>query len=54
MISKGCTDPEGVVVRTPQEYHTSIGFLSNIGPDSMENRKATQTVFNVGPSSASQ
>ena len=31
-----------------------IGFPSNIGPDPLENHKATMPAFNVGPSSACQ
>ena len=34
--------------------HKNIGFLSNTGPDPLENHKATKPAFNVGPSSASQ
>ena len=32
----------------------AIGFLSNTGPDLLENHKATKPAFNVGPSSARQ
>ena len=34
------------------ENHNAIGFLSNTGPKSLKNRKATKTAFNVGPSLA--
>ena len=51
-----CTDPEGWDrgVQTSLEYHKAIGFLSNTGPDPMENHKATKPAFNVGPLSALQ
>ena len=42
-------DPEG-----GPGNHKSIGFLSNTGPDPLENHQATKPAFNVGPSSARQ
>ena len=36
----------------PPKNHKAIWFLSNTGPDPLENHKATKTAFNVGPSSA--
>ena len=49
-----CADPEGggQGVRTPLKNHKNIGFLSNTGPDPLENHKATKPAFNVGPSTA--
>ena len=50
-------DPEetgGWTPTPPLKNHRSIGFLSNIGPDSMKNHIATKPVFNVGQSSARQ
>ena len=40
--------------RPPPEKkkHKNIGFLSNTGPDPLENHKATKPVFIVGPTSA--
>ena len=35
----------------PLKNHKNIGFLSNIGPDTQNNHKATKPAFNVGPSS---
>ena len=35
----------------PLENHKNIRFLSNTGPDSLKNYKATTPAFNVGPSS---
>ena len=32
----------------------NIRFLSNMGPDRLENHKVTKPAFNVGPSSARQ
>ena len=29
------------------ENHKAIGFLSNIGPDPLENHKATKPAFNI-------
>ena len=40
-------------VRTPLKDHKK-GFLGNIGPDPLENRKATRPEFNVRPSSGRQ
>ena len=36
------------------ENHKAIGFLSNTGPEFLENHKATKPAFNVGPSLARQ
>ena len=36
----------------PLKYHKNIGFLSNTGPDPLENHKTTKPAFNVWPSSA--
>ena len=36
----------------PPENHKNIGFLSNTGPDPLENHKATKPAFNVWPPSA--
>ena len=32
------------------ENHKTIGFLTNTGPDPLENHKATKPAFNAGPS----
>ena len=40
----------GQGVRTPPENHKNIGFLRNTCPDPLTNHKATEPVFNVGPS----
>ena len=51
-----CADPEGRGggrgSRPPLKIHKNKGFLSNTGPDHLENHKATKPAFNVGPSSA--
>ena len=39
---------------TPLKNHKSVGFLSNTGPDPLKNDKATEPVFNFGPSSTRQ
>ena len=39
---------------THLKNHKNIGFLSNTGPDPLENHKATKQAFNVGSSSAHQ
>ena len=47
----------GTGVRTPPpplKKHKNIVFLSNNGPDSLKNHKATKPAFNVWPSSARQ
>ena len=31
------------------ENHKAIGFISNTGPDSLKNYKATKSSLNVGP-----
>ena len=38
----------------PRENHGNIGFLSNTGPEPLENHKATKPAFNVGPPLARQ
>ena len=53
--TRPCADPEGGRgVRTPLKNHKSIGFLSNSGPDPLENHKITMPAFNVGPLSTRQ
>ena len=53
--TRPCAYPEGGRgVRTPLKNHKSIGFLSNSGPDPLENHKITMPAFNVGPSSIRQ
>ena len=45
ILKYACADPEGGQgVRTPPppENHKDIGFLSNTGPDPIENHKATK------------
>ena len=37
-----------------RKNHKNIGFLSNTGPDPLNNHKATKPAFNVGPSLARQ
>ena len=50
-----CADPErGTGGLDPPWKITKIGFLSNTGPDSLKNHKATKSAFNVGPSLARQ
>ena len=50
-----CADPEGGGARvgTPPQHglenHKAIRFLSNTGPDLLENHNATKPAFNVGP-----
>ena len=45
----------GLGAPTPlPENLKAIGFLKNSGPDPLENHKATQLAFNVGPSPAHQ
>ena len=39
---------------TTLKNHKNIGFLSNIGQDSLKNHIATKPAFNAGPSSARQ
>ena len=49
-----CADPEvGDRESGPRRTNT-IWFLSNTGPDPLENYEATKPAFNVGPSSAIQ
>ena len=38
----------------PPENYENVGFLSNTGPDPLNNHKATKPAFNVGPSTARQ
>ena len=45
-------DPEGG--QGVSENSQNIGFLSNTGPDSLENHKVTKPTFNVGQSSTRQ
>ena len=50
-----CVDPEGAGgADLPLENRKAIGFLSNTGPDPLENHTATKPAFNVGPLSARQ
>ena len=44
----------GQGVQTPWKIKKNIGFLSNTGPDPLNNHKATMPAFNVGPPSARQ
>ena len=51
-IQRGAGGPEPP---PPQKKnHKNIGFLCNIGPDRLNNHKATKPAFNVGPSSSRQ
>ena len=43
----------GIGDPNPLKNH-KIGFLSNAGPDSLKNHKATKPAFNVGPLFARQ
>ena len=55
--SKTCADPEwgqGVWTPRPKKNHKNIGFLSNTGPDPLENHKATKPAFIVGSLSVRQ
>ena len=36
------------------ENRKNVGFLSNTGPDPLNNQKASKPAFNVGPPSARQ
>ena len=45
---------KGQGVWTPAKNHKDKGFLSNTGPDPLQNHKATKPAFNVGPPSAHQ
>ena len=36
----------------PLKYYNNIGFLSNTGSAPLKNHKASEPIFNVGPSSA--
>ena len=53
-----CADPEGATggpdPPPPPKYHKNIGSLSNTGPDTERNHKATEPAFNVGLSWARQ
>ena len=50
-----CSDPKGgQEVRTPLNNYKALGFLSNTGPDPLENYKATKPAVNVQPLSACQ
>ena len=44
----------GVTGGTDPPERSQKGFLGNIGPDPLENRKATRPEFNVRPSSGHQ
>ena len=41
-------------VKIPLKDHKNIGFLSNTGPDTLENHYATKAAFNVWPPSIRQ
>ena len=53
-----CSDPEGGGPGSPEppleKNHKAIEFVSNTGPDPLENYKATKPAVNVQPLSASQ
>ena len=49
-----CGSRLGQGVRTPLENCKAIWFISNTGPDPLENHNAPKLVFNVGPLSACQ
>ena len=53
---RACADPDrGQGLQTPSlDNHKVIGFLSNTGPDRLENHKASKPAFNVRPPSARQ
>ena len=48
-IQRGIVGPDPP---PPTENYKHIGFLTNTGPDPLENHKATQPAFNAGPPSA--
>ena len=52
--SKGGRRGQGVLILYFLENHKAMEFLSNTGPDPVENQKATKPAFNGGPSSARQ
>ena len=50
-----CADPEGGTGGLdPPENHKNIVFLGNIGADPLQNHKAYNPTFSVGPPSARQ
>ena len=49
---RGSRGGQGVPIPPPPEKSQNIRFLSNTGPDTLKNHKATKPAFNVGPSSA--
>ena len=54
-----CADPKGnggfrSPSHFPLEKHKTTGFLSNTGPDPLENLKASKPALNVRPISARQ
>ena len=50
-----CADQEeGSGGPDPLKNHKNIGFLSNSGPDALQNYEATEPAFNVELSSACQ
>ena len=59
-LNEGANDAESTqkidhyVARPPLENLKGIGFLSNTGPERLENNKATKPAFKGGPSSACQ
>ena len=53
-LIRGSRGGQGVRTPPPLKYHKAIGFLSNTGPDPLENHKATMPAFYVGPTSARQ
>ena len=57
IIIISCADSEGVGERgsgSPLANHKNIGFLSNTGPDTLENHTATKPALTVGPPSVRQ
>ena len=52
LMEDTCADPEGGTGGPdprPPENHKNIGFLSNTGPDTQKNHKATKPALNVPP-----
>ena len=49
---RGSRGGQGVWI--PLKDHKNIGFLSNTGPDPLNNHNATKSAFNVGPLLACQ
>ena len=52
--TRGGTRGSGPLHPPSLENHKAIGFLSNTGPDPLENHNANKPVFNVGQSSDRQ